>query len=101
MKSEILNDIAEVVGSVCEVSVEDIRSMCKRSEIVDARCIFVRYCVKFGFPASTVSAYLGRKRVGVVGGCLRNYDAYHKSSLSFRLLCHDVDRVLADKYPPS
>ncbi len=56
MKTQILNTIAETVASVCEVSVEDIRSMCKRGDIVEARCLFVHFCYAYGLQRCTVPA---------------------------------------------
>ena len=101
MKSEILNDILVVVSSVCEIPADEILSKCKRNDVVDARCIFVYYCNKFGFKASEVTRFLNRKRLCFFNDCLRNFESFSQQSLSFRLLCHDVNRMLTNKYPSS
>ena len=101
MKSEILNDILKVVSSVCEIPAEDILSKCKRNDVVDARCIFVYYCNKFGFKAAEVARFMNRQRICFFNDCLRNHQIFKEQTLSYRLLCHDVDRMLADKYPSS
>lgn len=101
MKSEILSSILTVVSSVCEISPDEICSKCKRNDVVDARCIFVYYCNKFGFKAAEIAQFLHRKRLCFVNDCLRNHNCFSEQSLSYRLLCHDVGRMLCDKYPES
>ena len=42
-KQEIFDLILSEVADVCNVKVEDIKSKGRRTDIVDARCIAVRY----------------------------------------------------------
>lgn len=96
MKTEILKSILNIVTSVCEIPQEQILSKCKRNDIVDARCIFVHFAVrKYGFKSAYISAFLGRKRTKFVNDCLNNYDNFFEQSMSFRLMCHDVQRMLS------
>lgn len=99
MKTQILNDILDVVSSVCEVSTNEIVSHCKRNEVVDARCIFVYSCSKIGFSADTIARFLERKRVAFVNDALHKYSNFSKLSLSFRLLSRNVAEKLASIYP--
>lgn len=99
MKSEILNQIAEVVAHECEVSVSDIQSMCKRSDIVEARCIFVHFCYVYGLPPASITKFLGRQRKNTINDCCYNYQIFKRQSFSFRLMCGKVEQILASMYP--
>ena len=98
MKSEIINKIAEVVSEECEVSVEDIKSTCKRGDIVEARCIFVHYCYAYGLQPATMVKFLGRKRKATVNDCCSNYLIFRKQSVSFRLISDEIGRKLSAIY---
>ena len=100
MKSELLNGILAVVSDVCEIGADEILSHCKRNDVVDARCIFVHYALrKYGFKAATLAAFLDRKRICSVNDCIRNHDVFHKQSVSYRLMCAEIGRKLAEMYP--
>ena len=101
MKSEMLNQIAEVVAQECEVSVEDIKSACKRGDIVEARCIFVHYCYAYGLQPYSMLSFLGRKRKATVNDCSSNYLIFRRQSTSFRLMSDKVGDKLSAIYPPN
>lgn len=99
MKTELLNSMLDIVSEVCEVSREDILSHCKREDVVDARCIFVHYCRKYGFKNQVVAEFLNRKRRCVIDAYLRNYPYFSKQSYLFRIYDRQVGDKLADMYP--
>lgn len=99
MKTELLNQIAEVVAQECEVSVSDIKSMCKRGDIVEARCMFVHFCYAYGLQPVSISKFLGRSRKNTVNDCCSNYLIMRKQSFSFRLMSDKVAEILSGIYP--
>ena len=99
MKTELLNQIAEVVAQECEVSVSDIKSMCKRGDIVEARCMFVHFCYAYGLQPTSISKFLGRSRKNTVNDCCSNYLIMKRQSFSFRLMSEKVEAMLAQIYP--
>lgn len=99
MKSEILQTIAETCAQVCEVSVEDIRSLCKRGDMVEARCIFVHYCYAYGLQPSSILQFLRRKRKASVNDYSSNYLILRRQSTSFRLMSDQVGQKLSALFP--
>jgi len=99
MKSEILNKIAEIVAEECEVSVSEIKSMCKRGDIVEARCLFVHYCYAYGLQPASITKFLDRKRKASVNDCCSNYIIFKKQSASFRLMSNQIAEKLEAIYP--
>ena len=99
MKSEILNQIVNVVSDVCEVSVEDIKSQCKRGDIVEARCLFVHYCYAYGLQPASMLKFLNRKRKSTVNDCGSNYLIFKRQSASFRLMSKQIAEKLAVIFP--
>ena len=99
MKTELLNQIAEVVAKECEVTVAEIKSTCKRGDIVEARCMFVHYCYVYGLQPASISKFLCRSRKNTINDCCYNYQIMRKQSFSFRLMSSKVEKILADMYP--
>ena len=99
MKSEILNKIAKVVADVCEVSVDEIKSTCKRGDIVEARLLFVHYCYAYGFQPASITKFLGRSRKNTVNDCCANYLILRKQSAAFRLMSRQVEQMLSETMP--
>lgn len=101
MKTQLLNNILNVVSDVCEISTSDILSHSKRNDVVDARCIFVHFCMEYGLPTITIMRFLNRRRTCVISNYLQNYGIYSRQSFSFRLLCSQVSEKLSNIYPQS
>ena len=99
MKTALLRQILEVVASVCEISCEEIVSHTKRSDVVDARVIFVFYCTKYGFQAATLAQFLDRTRQASIRDCLSNYKIFSAQSAVFRFLSKEVGGKLAEILP--
>jgi len=100
MKSQLLNGILAVVSSVSEIPADEILSHTKRNDVVDARCLFVHFAIrKYGFKAATIAQFLDRKRLCSVNDCLRNHDLFLSQSVSYRLMCNEIDRKLSTIYP--
>lgn len=100
MKTDRLNDILDIVSEVCEVKREDILSHCKREDVVDARCIFVHYCKKYGFQSIVLMEFLNRNKPCVIDNYLRNYLLFSKQSYMFRAYSKEVSDKLSAKLPP-
>jgi len=99
MKSEMLNQIAEVVAKECEVTVAEIKSTCKRGDIVEARCMFVHYCYVYGLQPASITNFLGRSRKNTINDCCSNYLIFRKQSVSFRLMSNKVETILVGMFP--
>ena len=99
MKTQMLNNILDIVSEVCEVKREDILSHCKRSEVVDARCIFVHFCKVYGFHTEVIMRFLDRKRPCVVDSYVRNYLIFSRQSYMFRFYSKQVSDKLSAKFP--
>lgn len=54
-RTEIFFDTLLAVAHETEISADDILSNSRKSEIVDAKCILVRFLIKSGLNASEVS----------------------------------------------
>lgn len=79
-KSEIFAEILEAVSRETEVSAAQILSSCKCTEVVDARCIYVKLLSELGFYPAQIAGYM------------------HKTSASTRyLLGHYEERLNANK----
>lgn len=98
MKSEILNKIAEIVAEECEVGIEEIKSACKRGDIVEARCMFVHYCYVYGLQPASVMKFLDRKRKSSINDCCYNYHNFKNQSASFRLMDGHICNKLSSIY---
>ena len=101
MKTEMLNEILEVVSNVCEVSREELLSHCKREDVIDARCIFIHHCMTYGFKKQVLADFLDRKRRCVIDAYIRNYPYFYKQSYLFRLYDQQISDKLSGKYPVS
>ena len=100
MKTQLLNGILAVVSSVSEISAGEILSHIKRNDVVDARCLFVHFAMrKYGFQTATLATFLNRKRICSVNDCIRNHDLFLMQSVSYRLMCNEIDRKLSTIYP--
>lgn len=99
MKSELLHTILSVVSDICEINENEICSHVKRSDVVDARVLFIYYCHKYGFPPASVAKYVGRARTSCVTDALYNYKIFSRQSAAFRYLCTEIGKKLADIFP--
>lgn len=63
----ILDTIIETIANVTSISVDKIKSKCKREDIVLSRKLFVDYCIKYGFATSTIAEYLSYTNRGIRG----------------------------------
>lgn len=98
MKTEILNNVLNVVSEVCEISSEEILSKCKREDIVLARCIFVHYCYGLGIPAVSIALFLHRKCKCIITKYLQHYGVYVRQYFDFRDSCDKVWTKLSTIY---
>lgn len=64
-KQELYNHILNLVSVETEISITDILSCKKQSEIVDARSLFVYILNKNGFYVSYMSERMSRSTVGI------------------------------------
>ena len=99
MKTMYLESIASAVSEVCEVTIDDLCSHCKRAELVDARCIFVHYCKVYGFSNESIMRFLNRTRACVIDNYNANYHIYRKQSFMFRVFSTKVAEKLAVIFP--
>lgn len=100
MKTQLLNGILAVVSTISEIPADEIQSHSKRNDVVDARCLFVHFALrKYGFQTATLAAFLNRKRICSINDCLRNHDLFLTQSISYRLMCNEIDRKLSAIYP--
>ena len=83
-KQEIFDLILSEVADVCNVKVEEIKSKGRRTDVVDARCIAVRYAyVKFKLTTRDIANLFGIYTMRNVSRLLNLFYA-RKSSYSFK-----------------
>ena len=83
-KQEIFDLILSEVADVCNVKVEDIKSKGRRTDVVDARCIAVRYAiVMFKLTTRDIASLFGIYTLRNVSRML-NLFYQRKSSYSFK-----------------
>ena len=94
-KQEIFDLILSEVADVCNVKVEEIKSKGRRNDIVDARCIAVRYAfVKFKLTTRDIANLFGIYTIRNVSRMLRLFYA-RESSYSFK----EYIKALNNKLP--
>ena len=93
-KQEIFDLILTEVADVCNVKVEEIKSKSRRTDIVDARCIAVRYAsVKFKLTTRDIATLFGIYTLRNVSRMLRLFYA-RESSYSFKEYIKALDNKL-------
>lgn len=98
MKTQILDSIASIVGDICDVSIEDLRSCSRRTELIEARSILVWHANKCGMSAHDIAKYINKKNCGSIYCYLVKYRYFKKSSISFRLFSSQVERQLSHNF---
>jgi len=99
MKTALLRQILAIVAEICEINGNEICSHVKKANVVDARCIFVYYCSKYGFPSADIAEFIGRKRICSIRDLISNHRYFSKSSAAFRYLSAEVGKKLAGIVP--
>lgn len=94
-KQEIFDLILSEVADVCNVEVEDIKRKGRRTDIVDARCIAVRYAfVKFKLSTRDIANLFGIYTIRNVSRMLQLFYA-RESSYLFK----EYIKALDNKFP--
>lgn len=94
MKTKMFETILEVVSQVTEVSKEDILSIRKDDEILEARILFVWFCNLNGMHVPDIMRFLGRKSESAVTSKIRDYHSWSATSTMFRCYAKKIAALL-------
>ena len=86
--------ILEVVSEVTEVTKQDILSIRKDDEILEARILFVWFCNLNGMHVPDIMRFLGRKSESAVTSKIRDYHSWSATSTMFRCYTKKIAAVL-------
>lgn len=99
MKTPIFNTLLETVSQVCEVSAEDILSIKKAEEVVDARTILVYFCKDYGLHTAEIAKFLNRKKQDTICEYMGKYPILRKQSANFRMDVNRITSILEETLP--
>jgi chromosomal replication initiation ATPase DnaA len=94
MKTKMFETILEVVSEETEVSKQDILSVRKDDEILEARILFVWFCNLNGMHVSDIMKFLGRKSESAVTSKIRDYHSWSATSTMFRCYAKRIASLL-------
>jgi chromosomal replication initiation ATPase DnaA len=86
--------ILDVVSEVTEVTKQDILSIRKDDEILEARILFVWFCNLNGMHVPDIMRFLGRKSESAVMSKIRNYHSWSATSTMFRCYAKKIAAIL-------
>lgn len=96
MKTKILETLANIVSEVCDVDPVDLRSVSRKTELIEARSIFVWQANRCGISANEIAKFINKKNSGSIYCYLAKYRYFKNSSLSFRLCALQVNKKIQD-----
>lgn len=94
MKTKMFETILEVVSEVTEVTKQDILSIRKDDEILEARILFVWFCNLNGMHVPDIMRFLGRKSESAVTSKIRDYHSWSAISTMFRCYAKKIAAIL-------
>lgn len=94
MKTKMFETILEVVSEVTEVTKQDILSIRKDDEILEARILFVWFCNLNGMHVPDIMRFLGRKSESAVTSKIRDYHSWSATSTMFRCYAKKIAAIL-------
>lgn len=94
MKTKMFETILDVVSEVTEVTKQDILSICKDDEILEARILFVWFCNLNGMHVPDIMRFLGRKSESAVTNKIRSYHSWSATSTIFRCYAKKIAAIL-------
>lgn len=94
MKTKMFETILDVVSEVTEVTKQDILSIRKDDEILEARILFVWFCNLNGMHVPDIMRFLGRKSESAVTNKIRNYHSWSATSTIFRCYAKKIASIL-------
>ena len=94
-KKQIFDFIVDNTAQVCRVSADDIRSGCRRADVVDARCIAFCYATeKGGFTPRDIATILGKDDPKAIRLLCQSYQLRFDRSHCFRQLSYSLYALL-------
>lgn len=94
MKTKMFETILDVVSEVTEVTKQDILSIRKDDEILEARILFVWFCNLNGMHVPDIMRFLGRKSESAVTNKIRSYHSWSATSTIFRCYAKKIAAIL-------
>ena len=94
MKTKMFEAILDVVSEVTEVTKENILSIRKDDEILEARILFVWFCNLNGMHVPDIMRFLGRKSESAVTNKIRDYHSWSAISTMFRCYAKKIAAIL-------
>ena len=97
MKTKMFETILDVVSEETEVSKEDILSIRKDDEILEARILFVWFCYQYDMHVPDIMRFLGRKSESAVTNKIHSYHSWSATKCMFRYYAKKIAAVLPSR----
>lgn len=94
MKTKMFETILDVVSEITEITKQDILSIRKDDEILEARILFVWFCNLNGMHVPDIMRFLGRKSESAVTSKIRDYHSWSATSTMFRCYAKKIAAIL-------
>lgn len=99
MKTKIFNSILQCVVEATELPTEQILSLNKKQEIVEARAMIVYFGRRYGLSCDFLREKLNKKSTYAVRYLEGEFGGMLKQSFSLREMTHSVEQQLAKILP--
>lgn len=99
MKTQIFNTILQSVAEATELTTEQILSLNKKQEVVEARAIIVYFGRRYGLSCEFLREKLNKKSTYAVRYLEGEFGAMLKQSFSLREATQSVEQKLAKILP--
>jgi hypothetical protein len=99
MKTQIFNSILQCVAEATELPIEQILSLNKKQEIVEARAMIVYFGRRYGLSCEFLKEKLNKKSTYAVRYLENEYGSMLKCSFSLRMTTQSVEQKLAKILP--
>ena len=105
-KSEIMNEILEMVLKCCAVNMgkqqdvtiskEDVLGKCRAANLVEARCLLVTQLTQAGFSTQTIATMMG-KSTTAVRNLRKIANEYHRNSRAYRIIEEELEGMVGER----
>lgn len=94
MKKEICSQIIDCVSNITDVKKEEIFSDKKCVDVIEARCLIITYCKRYGFSNEYLMKLLNKKSTFAITHMLNQFEVYYNSSKIFKYYTKELDNKL-------
>lgn len=84
MKSKIFDCILDTVSEISEVSREEILGKVRTSDVIEARCLVMHFCKKYGLSDKFLQQKFNRKSAFGISKLAYCCECYERNSFAFK-----------------